>query len=159
MNKVLSTALVESLMQAWDMAIDAARQFSDEDWYEALDERMQPARLAYHLLIAADRYTWLGAADDYPANRQFTLDWVKTPVRDLLPRETAIQQLERAKTKSREWVQHFGAEGLVSEKALWPWTGDSALAQALYHLRHLQHHTAELNVELRRRGLPPAAWR
>ena len=52
-----------------------------------------------------------------------------------------------------------GDAGLVNSKPTFAWTGSSVLAQALYHLRHLQHHMAELNSELIRRGLPQGEWK
>lgn len=153
-----SNALLDEFARAWDMVLAAVRSFPDETWRTGSEERFQPARLAYHLLLAANRYTWLGAADDYMANRRFTLNWAEAPVDAFPGRESALELLERAKADTIAWIESQGA-GLVGEKAMWPWTGESALAQGIYHLRHLQHHMAELNMELRRRGLQPIAWR
>ena len=157
-NTSAAEALTDHFTRTWDMLLEAVGQFPEKEWYESQDDRMQPARIAYHILMGTDRYTWLGPADDYITKRQFNLDWIKTPAEQFPCRKEVMAHLEEAKARTLKWVQHFGAEGLLHEKPLWPWTGSSALAQGLYHLRHLQHHLAELTVELRRRGLQGVDW-
>jgi hypothetical protein len=85
--------------------------------------------------------------------------WMKAPAQEFPTKKDAIRHLEAARAKTLAWIQHFAPGGLVSEQPLWPWTGNCVLAQGLYHLRHLQHHLAELAVELRRRGLPAVDWK
>jgi len=159
MIELAAKALTDHFSRAWDMMLEAANHFPENHWYDAPDERLQPARIVYHVLMGSDRYTWLGPADDYLAKRQFSLDWMKAPVQEFPCKKDAIRHLEEAKTRTLGWIQHFGPSGLINEKPHWPWTGSCALAQGLYHLRHLQHHLAELAVELRRRGLPAVAWK
>jgi hypothetical protein len=84
---------------------------------------------------------------------------MKASAREFPCPEDAIKHLEEAKAKTLGWIRRLGSSGLLTEKPLWPWTGSYALSQGLYHLRHLQHHLAELAVELRRRGLPCVALR
>jgi len=159
MGEPVSASLTDHFTRAWDMILEAARRFPTEQWCESPDERMQPARIVYHILMGADRYTWLGSRDTYLTEREFSLDWVSTPAEELPGQMDAIRHLEEAKAKTLKWVQHFSPSGLVSEEPLWPWTGGSVLAQGLYHLRHLQHHMAELNAELRRCGLSVVDWK
>ena len=155
--------IVESLMdhfgRAWDMIIEAAKRFPAEQWFEAQDERMQPARIAVHILMGAERYTWTELPDDYVSRRKLAVDWIQAPAREFPSQQDAVVLLEAAKAKTLEWVRQYGPDRLVCDKPAWPWTGCSVLAQALYHLRHLQHHLAELNVELRRRGLAIVEWK
>lgn len=155
----VADSLTDHFTRTWDMLLEAASHFPEKNWYESQDERMQPARIVYHILMGTDRYTWLGAADDYASKRQFSLDWMKAPVQEFPCQKDALKHLEDAKAKTLAWIQHFGPSGLVSDKPLWPWTGSCVLAQGLYHLRHVQHHLAELNVELRQRGLPDVEWK
>lgn len=152
-------ALADQFGRSWEMVLEAVRAFPEEEWRVAEEDRYQPARIVHHLLFAADRYTWSGAADAYAPKRAPAFDWAKSPVESLPDRETALRQVEQAKADSLAWVEGLGSSGLVGEKAMWAWTGESALAQGIYHLRHLQHHMAELNVELRRRGLATVKWR
>lgn len=154
----IADALTDHLSRAWDMILAAAKQFPKEQWHESADERMQPARIVYHILMGADRYTWLGDPDTYLAEREFSLDWINAPAQELPGQADAIQHLEEAKAKTLKWVQHFCPSGLIGEQPPWPWTGCCALAQGLYHLRHLQHHMAELNIVLRRSGLSSVDW-
>jgi len=159
MSEPVAKSLADHFTRTWDMMLQAVNHFPENEWYDSPDERLQPARIVYHVLMGSDRYTWLGPADDYLSKRQFSLDWMKTPVQEFPCKRDAISHLEEAKAKTLEWIQHFDPNGLVSEKPLWPWTGDCVMAQGLYHLRHIQHHLAELAVELRRRGLPAVDWK
>lgn len=159
MSAVVVASLTEQFTRAWDMLLEAADNVPDDQWDQAPDQRVSPTRIVYHVLTAAERYTWLGPADDYTVQREFGLNWIEVPARELLDKPEALRHITAFKAKTLAWIQHFGPDGLVSDAPLWPWTGSCALAQGLYHLRHLQHHLAELSIELRRRGHTPATWR
>ena len=158
-NDPTAEALTDHFSRAWDMLLEAVRQFPETQWRQSDDARMQPARIVYHILMGADRYTWLASADEYLSKRQFSLDWQNAPVQEFPCQADAIRHLEEAKAKTLRWIEHFAPGGLASEPPLWPWTGNCALAQGLYHLRHLHHHLAELAAELHRRGLPRVEWK
>jgi hypothetical protein len=155
----VSESLEDHFGRAWDMIIEAARHFSPSQWYEARDTRMQPSRIVYHILMGADRYSWLGDPKQFPVQRQFPLDWLESPAESFLNQEDAVHQLELAKSRSLDWVKQVGEAGLLEQKPAWPWTGKCSLGQAIYHMRHLQHHMAELNAELAQRGLPIVEWK
>lgn len=159
MSDLVAQSLADHFTRAWDMMLQATASFPEGQWRQASDDRLQPARIVYHILMGMDRYTWLQPADDYLAKRQFNLDWMKTPAEQFPNQTESLQLLEDAKAKTLAWIEHFGAGGLATEKPLWPWTGSSALAQGMYHLRHLQHHLAELTLELHRRNLPAVEWK
>jgi hypothetical protein len=159
MSEPIVESLADHFSRTWDMMIDAADRFPEKGWYDSSDDRMQPARIAYHVLKGFERYTWLGTADEFFSQRRFSLDWINAAASEFPGQRETVQLLQEAKAKTLEWIRHYGAEGLTAPKPLWPWTGSCVLAQGLYHLRHIQHHVAELNVELRRRGLTIVDWK
>ncbi|MCC7146621.1 MAG: DinB family protein [Phycisphaeraceae bacterium] len=151
--------LVDHFTRAWDMVIEAVERFPDADWSSPDDHRYTPARLAYHLLKATERYTYTGDPQAYLAQQRFNKDWVEAPVSDLLAREPCLMELRAARDRSIRWLREAGAHGLTETPSLWSWVGGSLLSQAIYALRHIQHHQAELNQALKRLGLQPVKWR
>lgn len=155
----IADALIDHFNRAWDMIVEAVGCFPDSEWHQAHEERMVPVRIAYHVLLDTERYTWTCDPDDYLAGRKFNLNWEQTPVEDLPTRDECVEHLESMKVRTVDWLRQLGDEGLTTSPPTWPWTGARAVGQALYQLRHLQHHIADLNVELRRRNLPMVAWK
>jgi len=158
--KQLGRSLEDHANRAFGMILQAAKGFSDTEWFKASGTRMAPARIVHHILQATERYTWCGKPGEYDGenNGQFPLDWEDTlDARDFLGRDAACEQLENARRAMLEWIKQ-SEDGLLTDKSIWPWTGGSKLAQFLYLLRHLQHHMAELNAELHRRSLPIVEW-
>lgn len=153
----MAAEVKDHFARAWNMLIAAAGNFGDNGWRVADDARIQPARIACHVLMAAERYTWTGEPDTYLDQRVHSFDWQEDAVTTFPGREDCLRLLQDMKGRCLAWVDGF-ENGLSAEKPAWPWTGKTALGQALYHLRHLQHHLAELNAELRRRGLPTVEW-
>ena len=142
------------------MILQAAKRFSDAEWFKASSERMTPARIVYHIVQSTERYTWYGKPGEYggESKGQFPLDWEDTlDSRDFLKRDAACEHVEKARRATLEWIKQ-SEDDLLTGKPIWPWTGGSKLAQFLYLLRHLQHHMAELNAELQRRSLPIVEW-
>ena len=154
----VTDSLADHFKRAWGMVTRAVENFPEEEWLQGEARRMPPARIGYHLLQSTERYTWPGPAGDYESNRQFRLDWEDSPAGNLPTKAELLQHFECMKAKTLDWVRDHGDAGLTEGKPTWPWTGTNMLGQALYLLRHLQHHLGALNVELRRRGLPAAQW-
>ena len=158
-DTVITDALVDHFKRTWAMLAEAVRNFPEESWDSGDDPRMLPRRIGYHVLLSAERYTWQGSGDDYVPNRRFRLDWDAAPLEDLPAKKELLKHFGAMEAKTVGWLRAHGDTGLTTTEPTFPWTGRCALAQALYLLRHLQHHQAELNVELRRRGLPAAEWK
>ena len=156
MANPLVTSLEDHINRVYGMVLQAVKGFSDAQWVEGSVERMQPARIVYHIFQSTERYTWRGRPEEYVATRKFSQDWEETPARDLPGRALACEHLELVRDWTLEWVRQAGDDLLG--KPMWPWVGGTKLAQCLYHLRNVQHHMGELNVELQRRSLPIVEW-
>ena len=48
MSEPIIESLTDHFARTWDMLLEAARLFPEEEWCVATDERMQPARVVYH---------------------------------------------------------------------------------------------------------------
>lgn len=141
------------------MVIEAAERMPDANWADPDDHRYTPVRLVYHLLMAAERYTYTGDPEEYlKAPRQFSKDWVQAPVSELISRGAALAELRDMRSRTEAWLNASNSS-LTASPPKWPWTGKTLLGQALYFLRHTQHHQAELNRVLRQLGLQPVKWK
>lgn len=155
----VTDALADHFKRTWAMLREAIERFPEETWLDGEDQRMLPPRIAYHILMSADRYTWAGPANDYLSQRKFQLDWERSALESLPSRRETLGHFQAMESRTLDWLDAHGDEGLTTAQPTFPWTGANALAQSLYLLRHLQHHLAELNVELRRRGIYCGGWR
>jgi len=156
---ICTDELLDQFNRTWDMVIEAVERFADAHWTEPDDHRYTPARLAYHLLKAAERYTYTGDPDNYLKQQRFSKDWVQSPTAQLPSRNESLAELRAMKSATAAWLAKAASDGLTASPAKWSWVGKTLLAQALYFLRHTQHHQAELNAALRQRGLQPVKWR
>ena len=82
----------------------------------------------------------------------------ETPLADLPSRTRVLELFGDMETTILDWLRGHGDAGLTGSEPTWPWTGDRALGQALYLLRHLQHHVAQMSGECKRRGLGAVVW-
>ena len=154
----VTDALVDHFHRVCKMLHNAFEKFTEETWLSSEEGSLPPTRIGYHILGGSERYTWRGSADEFTSKRRFGLDWEEAPLADLPNRTELLELFGAMETTIIDWLRGYGDAGLTSDVPTWPWTGKDVLGQALYLLRHLQHHAGELNRELRRRGLPAAGW-
>ena len=67
-----------------------------------------------------------------------------------------VAYLDEEWAKAREWIE---GSDLTQPEQLFPYTGKTVLERAVYLLRHTQHHTAEMALELTKRGCRAPDWR
>ncbi len=158
-ENTVTDALVDHFQRVWKMLGKAVENFSDEAWLTSEEGSLAPARIGYHILGGAERYSWVDSTDEFASKRRFGLDWEETPLTDLPSRPELLELLRGMEATCLDWLRGHGDAELTGKAPTWPWTGKRVLGQALYLLRHLQHHAGELNRELRRRGLPAAEWK
>lgn len=155
----VTDALVDHFQRVCAMLQSAFETFPDQAWCDEAEDCRAPSRIAYHILLSSERYTWQGLADEYIPKRRFSLNWETTPLAQLPTKAEFLQHFRTMAEEILNWLRSHGDTGLASSKPTFPWTGSCMLGQALYLLRHLQHHLGELNTELRRKGLPAGDWR
>jgi len=157
-ENTVTDGLVDHFQRVCKMLGEAVEGFTDEAWLSSEEGSLPPARIGYHILGGSERYTWPGTTDEFTSKRRIGLDWEKAPLTDLPGRAETVEDFHTMEARCIQWLREHGDAGLTGKAPTWPWTGKRVLGQALYLLRHLQHHAGELNKELRRRDLPAVEW-
>jgi len=140
----------------WTSLRDAIAKLSDQQWRESECDWLAPVRLAYHLIEAADFY----GADNVKGFQKGSLggNWEYSPTADLPSPQQMLGLLDRVQPKMRAWLKGCSDQAFLAEQTDFPWTGETRLDQAIYALRHCQHHLGQINAELRHKGLPRGEW-
>ena len=120
----------------------------DQDQFSAGDiEWLIPRNLAYHIVETADFYS----SDCEPDGFQ----WGHFAAGN---KDQMLAYTEQVEAKVKQWLLKHRDEEFLAGQPICKWTGATVLDRAIYALRHAQHHTAQINSELRRRGLPRGEW-
>jgi hypothetical protein len=132
-----------------DMLENAMRACPHQVWY---DSSRQPAfwYVAFHALFYLDLYlsdTDVGFAPPAP----FTLDELDPA--GILPgnphtREELLAYLAHGRDKCRGMIAHLTADKAATRCGFY-WLDLTVAELLLYNMRHVQHHTAQLNLILR----------
>jgi hypothetical protein len=152
----------EALRQQFGAAIDAlaaaVRACPDVEWV-AGERWHQPWYIAYHTVFWLDYY--LAEADPaYRPPAPFTLGELEAD---------AFPEHEATRAELLEWLQSCRAalaarlstlpeDGTEGRPCRLGWGTVGAVELLLYNLRHVQHHTGQLNLLVRRSGHAPPPW-
>jgi uncharacterized damage-inducible protein DinB len=143
----IAPSLAEQFDRVW-RTLRSALSRLDEDQFHAGDvDFLIPRNLAYHTIETADFYSSDGPPDAFP--------WGYFKAES---KAEMLRYADEVQSKVRRWCTAQDDEQWLKEQSQWKWTGRTMLDRALYTLRHTQHHTAQINAELRRRGLPRGEW-
>lgn len=153
---VLRQAVLDQFERALAMFRGSVRSFPAEQWYRGELDYLRPAGLAYHLVETIDFYAGELPADQFPWGGRFGVDWEDHRSEHLPSQEQLLCYLDEVVPKLKDWL--LGTD-LLSPERTFPWSGSSGLSRALYLLRHVQHHLAEMSLELRQRGYASPEWR
>jgi hypothetical protein len=147
-------ALADQFLRALRMMRGAIEAFPAEEWRKGDTPYQRPAGLAMHALDSTDGYTALNT--EQSGQRGIAgVDWADPDASKLLSQEEALAFLDR----TEQHVAEFLAEAdLSAPEEMYRWTGSALLSRAVYSLRHLQHHLAEMCLELHRRGIEAPGW-
>lgn len=152
----------EPLWQQFGAAIDmlgnAIRACPDELWDRAGDD---PAiwYIAYHTIFWLDYYSSGAPADFDPAApvglSEFDSDG-DVPT-NAIPRGELLTYLADIRARLRNLILNLTDERAAENLAM-RWGSMSVLELLIYNLRHVQHHTGQLNLLLRQRANDAPAW-
>jgi hypothetical protein len=147
-------AMADQFMRALRMLRAAIEAFPADEWRKGDTPYQRPAGLVVHALDSTDGSTALNI--EQSGERGIAgVDWADADASKLFSQEEALDFLDRAE----EHVAQFLAEAdLGAPEELFRWTGSTLLSRAAYSLRHLQHHLAEMCLELHRRDLEAPGW-
>lgn len=140
---------------AHKMLRDAVTNFPPEEWRKARHDFLVPARLAFHVVQATD-FHLDGNPDAFDWDR-FGINWEETPAAVLLDQPQLLAYMDEVEAKLDATLQQLAVSGLSASD--YAGRFPTALDHLLYTLRHVQHHTGQINAELKRRGLNPSKWR
>lgn len=147
-------ALADQFLRALGMFRVVVDTFPKESWKEGETHYQRPAGLALHIAQSIHFYSALelGERSEEPLTQ---ISW-QNPDSDKLPSQA---ELLRFMATVEEKVANFIAKAdFDAKETMFLWTGSTVLSRAFYSLRHMQHHLADMAMELQRRGLRPPDW-
>ncbi len=124
-------------------------------WRQARHDFFVPARLAFHIVQATDFHLDT-QPNAFPWDR-FGFAWEDAPATALPDQTQLLAYLTEVEAKLAALLPRLAETGLLAPD--YAGSFPTALDHLLYTLRHIQHHTGQINAELKIRGLKPAAWR
>jgi tetratricopeptide (TPR) repeat protein len=147
-------ALADQFMRALSMFRNAVNTFPEETWLEGDTLYQRPAGLALHIVQTVDFYSTLkpGERTDEDLAR---VNWQDRDASKLPSQEELLRFLESVEERLANFITKSDLE---ANEDIFPWTGFTILSRALYSLRHIQHHLADMAMELQHRGLRPPGW-
>jgi hypothetical protein len=152
----INESVLDQFERSLTMFREAVSAFDEQEWKKGDSDYQRPAGIAYHLIETIHFYTSNEHARLFPWGGAFGVDW-ETPDAEKLPNQQQIlTYLDETWVVSKEWMN---ISDLSQEEKLYPGTGRTVLSKMGYLLRHTQHHTAELSLELTRRGFNAPEWR
>jgi hypothetical protein len=143
---------------AIDMLENAIHACPDPIW----SDRSRPPEywyLAYHTLFWLDLYLH-GSAEGFVPPAPFTRDELDPA--GLMPerpyrKDELLPYLDRGRAKCRTTIEALTDER-ARQRLRFGWGEPTGLELLLYNMRHVQHHTAQLNLILRQRTDSAPGW-
>ena len=146
-NSQIAIVLSAQFDRVWKTFRNAISDLDEEQFSSGDIECFLPRNLAYHILETADFYSSDCETDAF--------DW------GYFKADNKPQMLcyaDKMEAIIKQWLLRHSDEQLLEQQSICKWTGETVLDRVLYSLRHTQHHTAQINSELRRRGLAEGEW-
>lgn len=73
-------------------------------------------------------------------------------------KEQLLEQLHQGRQKLRDQLSKHSPDQLMTKRFISQFKNLSLFELLLYNMRHVQHHTAQLNMLLRQNGTDPPKW-
>ncbi|MDF1514061.1 MAG: hypothetical protein P1S60_09650 [Anaerolineae bacterium] len=156
MTNSINTAIVDHFCRAILMFRNAVVCFSAEDWKTGELDYLRPAGVAYHAVETIAFYTSGLSADKFSWGSRFNADWEDPDAAKLPTQDQVLTYMDQVWHAVEPWIL---ASDLIQPETVYHWTGSILLSRLLYVIRHIQHHTAEMNLELKKRGYPLIDWK
>ena len=147
-------ALADQFLRAFMMLREAIQAFPEAEWRKGDTPYQRPAGLALHALVSSRDYYALEPGDAEMADR--FADWEDKDASRLLSQAEMLAYVDEVAMKAAEFL---ATADLTAEETQFRWAGSTLLGRAAYVLRHLEHHMAEMCLELHRRGFKSPQWR
>ena len=157
MSSTLPVLIWQQFGAAMDMLENAIDACPDEQW----DNAARFWYLAYHTTFWTDYYlSDTPMEKDYRPPKPFTLSEFEDgqlPER-VYTRAEVLNFLQHDRQRLQRQLQDTTAEELLEKRFTSEYKNFSLFELLLYNMRHVQHHTAQLNLLLRQSGATPPDW-
>jgi hypothetical protein len=147
-------ASTDQWLRALGMLRGAIQAFPAEEWRKGDTPYQRPAALALHAIESMHGYTALNpgeAAEGGP----FGVNWEDADSSKLPSQEELLKYLDQVERRQASFLSEAD---LGAPETQFRWTGATLLSRTVYSLRHVQHHVAEMCLELHRRGHKAPDW-
>jgi uncharacterized damage-inducible protein DinB len=157
MNQVWRTTLWQQYGAAIDMLDNAILACPDELWSDP-EQQPQFWYVAYHTLFFLDFYL-SETMDGFAPPPPFGLEELdpKGVITEPFTKDELRRYLRHGRQKCRTFIDAMTDEH-ASRICTFPWLEISSGDLLLYNMRHVQHHTGQLNLILRQRTNSAPSW-
>ncbi len=157
MNKdVIIASLLDQFDRSLRMFRNAITSFPADEWLKGDMDYLRPAGVAYHVVESIEFYTGEVSVDEFVWGGRFGCDWEDSDSLKLPTQKQVLQYLDEVWPTARVWLETCNPS---QPETLFSWTCTVLHGKHLYLLRHIQHHVAEMSLELKRRGYESPEWR
>ena len=156
MKAIVSESMLAQFDRALVMFGGAVSAFPESEWKIGDTDYLRPAGVAYHVVETIEFYASDQSAEEFKFGARFGVDWEGSESEKFPTQKQILEYLDEVWRTTGAWL---GAINLTQPETLFPWTGKTLLSRMGYVLRHIQHHTAEMALELTRRGYQAPEWK
>ena len=154
--EAVSSSVIEQFNRGIAMFREAILAFPEDNWKMGETDYLRPVGVAYHVVETIQFYTGDLPADQFKWGGRFGVDW-ESPESGKLPSQPELLgYLDEVWSIARGWI---ASHDLTHAEEIFTWTGKTLLSRMGYVLRHTQHHTAEMALELTKRGYQAPDWK
>ena len=155
-DNMIISSLIDQFDRALHMFRTAVTNCPDDEWLTGDLDYLRPAGVAYHVVESLVFYGGDVAVDSFNWGGRFGCDWEDPDASKLPTRKDVLTYLDETWSSVRTWMMTCDPD---QSETLFSWTGTILHSRLLYVLRHIQHHTAEMSLELKRRGYVCPDWK
>ncbi len=158
MENPITANLINFMQHVWVELKQVIQRTPAEQWILGSSDYLIPARLAYHIVFAADLYASHMGYEEYKPYRKYKMDWEAAPAEQLPTQDQIMTFIDETAQTVTQWLTDLGDAGLLEAETDYPWTGTVKLGRAIFIKSHCQWHIAEMFTILRERGIDPGDW-
>jgi len=147
-------ALADQMLRTVNMLRQCILAFPAKEWRKGDTPYQRPAGLALHAVESLADFAALKAGEA-GADHPIDVAWDVKDSKKLPTQKVMLAYLDMAEAK---WARLLAEADLSAAESQFRWTGATLWSRGVYVTRHVQHHLAEMCLELHRRGLKAPQW-
>ena len=156
MKEIVSESIIAQFKRALTMFKEAVLAFPESEWKIGDTNYLRPAGVGYHVVETIEFYVGDQPAGVFKFGARFGVDWEASESEKFPTQKQLLEYLDEVWRSAEAWMS---VNDLTQPEKLFSWTGKTLLSRMGYLLRHIQHHTAEMALELTRRGYQAPQWK